>query len=148
MNDDEEESGRFHEGQDDREIDRLADAGEEDEERDGEEPGGVRHDCRPDEMREVAAEAERDRRDGEKIGDQHQPARHEADPRSERERRVLELGRVLRPHRTKARVRVGGEPRGEGGEQEGGPESVASEPRRRADERVDPGTQDDPNPGH
>ena len=144
---DEEESGRFHEGQDDRELDRLTDASQEDEERDREERGGVRHDWRPDEMREVAAEAEGDRRHGEKIGDQHQPARHEADPRPERERRVLELGRVLRPHRTEAGVRIGGEPRGDAGEQKGEPERVAREPRRRADERVDPGPEDDPDPG-
>ena len=108
----------------------------------------VGHDRGSGEMGEVAAKAERDRGDGEQIRGQHQPARQEADPRSERERSVLELGRILRPHRAQPRVRVRGQAGGHGRQEEGKPQRIARQARGRADERVHSGPEDDADPGY
>jgi len=102
-------------------ISGLADPYQEDDDRHRQERERVRHHRRPGEVSEVAAEAEGDRGHGEQVRGQHQPAREEADPRSERERGVLELGRVLRPHRTESGVRMGGQAGGDGGQEKGEP---------------------------
>ena len=72
----------------------------------------------------------------------------EADPRPERERGVLELGRVLRPHRAEPGVGIGGQAGGHAGQEKGEPQGVARQAGRRADEGVHSGAEDDADPGH
>jgi hypothetical protein len=77
-----------------------------------------------------------------------QPACEEANPGPERERRVVELGGVLRPHRAEPSVRIGGQAGGDSGQEKGQPQGVAREAGRRADQRVHAGPEDDADPGH